>query len=86
MAQSRFASLSVLALGFLAAHSASAQSGSGCIAHHPNYIEGVIEVTGVQPRNYAGYFSHLIAFDIEEGTLNLSTRFHAAQSGQNVHS
>ena len=45
MAQSRFASLSVLALGFLAAHSASAQSGSGCIAHHPNYIEGVIEVT-----------------------------------------
>ena len=45
MAQSRFASLSVLALGLLAAHFASAQSGSGCIAHHPNYIEGVIEVT-----------------------------------------
>jgi len=45
MAQSRFASLSVLALGLLAAPSASAQSGSGCIAHHPNYIEGFIEVT-----------------------------------------
>ena len=45
MALSRFALLPLLSLGFLASHFASAQTGSGCTAHHPNYIEGVIEVT-----------------------------------------
>ena len=45
MAFSRFALLPLLSLCFVASHFASAQTGSGCIAHHPNYIEGVLEVT-----------------------------------------
>jgi hypothetical protein len=50
----------------------------------PLNVDGNLEVTGVKPRNYSAYYGHLVRFDIEDGTLNLSTRFRAAQTGQDI--
>ena len=50
----------------------------------PLNVDGSLEVTGIKPRNYAPYYAHMILFDIEDGTLNLSTRFRAAQAGEKL--
>jgi hypothetical protein len=45
MRSAPLAAAAVVAAGMLVgAGSASAGPGSGCLAHHPQYIEGVIEV------------------------------------------
>jgi hypothetical protein len=48
----------------------------------PLNIDGSLEVSGLKPKNYSAYYAHLVRFDIEDGTLNLSTRLRAAQVGQ----
>ena len=50
----------------------------------PLNVDGNLEVTGVRPKNYSAYYARLVRFDVEDGTLNLSTRFRAAQAGQEV--
>jgi hypothetical protein len=45
MSCSRLLALATAIPAVLSSGGALAQSGSGCIAHHPNYIEGKIEVT-----------------------------------------
>jgi Domain of Unknown Function (DUF748) len=48
----------------------------------PLHVDGSIDITGLQPRNYAPYFAQSVGFDVREGTLNVSTRFKAAQAEQ----
>ncbi|HTS53165.1 MAG TPA: DUF748 domain-containing protein [Burkholderiales bacterium] len=48
----------------------------------PLNVDGSLELSGVKPKNYSPYYAHLVRFDIEDGTLSLSTRFRAAQAGQ----
>jgi uncharacterized protein involved in outer membrane biogenesis len=48
----------------------------------PLNVDGSLEVSGVKPKNYSAYYAHLVRFNVEDGTLNLSTRFRAAQAGQ----
>ncbi len=50
----------------------------------PLNIDGSLEVSGVKPKNYSPYYAPLVRFDVEEGTLDLSTRFRAAQTGKTV--
>ncbi len=50
----------------------------------PLNLDGNLEVTGVKPRNYAPYYGHLVLFDVEEGTLDLSARFRASQAGEKL--
>ncbi len=50
----------------------------------PLNVDGNLEVRGVKPKNYSAYYAHLIRFDVEDGTLNLSTRFRAAQAGRDI--
>lgn len=57
---------------------------TGTLLASPLDVDGSVELTGVKPRNYAPYYSNLVLFDIEDGTLNLSTRFHLAQANKKV--
>ena len=50
----------------------------------PLNVDGNLEVSGVKPKNYSPYYAHLVRFDVEDGTLNLSTRFRATQAGQEI--
>ncbi len=50
----------------------------------PLNVDGDLEVSGVKPKNYAPYYAHLVRFDVEDGTFNLSTRFRATQAGQDI--
>jgi len=55
---------------------------AGMLLAAPFSIDGSLEVKGVKPKNYAAYYANLLRFDIEDGTLSLSTRLRAAQTGQ----
>jgi len=50
----------------------------------PLNIDGSFELNGVKPKNYSPYYAPAVRFDVEEGTLDLSSRFRAAQTGKTV--
>jgi uncharacterized protein involved in outer membrane biogenesis len=50
----------------------------------PLRADGKLEVTGVDVKRYAPYYKNLIAFDVQDGILDMATGYRVAQAKQTV--
>jgi hypothetical protein len=49
---------------------------SGQLTLTPFSVEGTAQLTRIDLKRYAPYYANLVRFDVEEGALDLSTRYH----------
>ncbi len=54
----------------------------GTFSVDPPASEGGVEIAGVRLRKYAPYYSKRVLFTVEDGTLDLKTRYAAAEAGK----
>lgn len=66
----------------LATESKETVTVSGDFTVSPPASEGIVEFGRVRPKKYSPYYASAVRFDVEDGVLDLSTRYRVARNGR----